>query len=98
MQYLCIHLQNNVEIDVSGYNAVEAKNYLSGKGYEIQTKQEKLEITITADAVTSTDDSFAMNNINAGDAFKLVYREKVEKENATVENAIFRIMFTLLVR
>lgn len=36
------HLQNDVEIDVSGYKADEAKNYLSGKGYEIQTKQEKI--------------------------------------------------------
>jgi hypothetical protein len=64
------HLQNNVDIDTSGYNAVEAKNYFVGKGYEIQTKQEKLEITITADDITSTDDSFTMDNINAGDVFK----------------------------
>ena len=28
------HLQNGAEIDVSGYNAVEAKNYLTAKGYE----------------------------------------------------------------
>ncbi len=64
------HLQNNAEIDVSGYNAVEAKNYLINKGYEIQTKQTKWEITITDDGVTSTDDSFTMDNINAGDKFK----------------------------
>ena len=64
------HLQNGVDIDVSGYNALEAKNYLSGRGYEIQTKQEKLEITITADSITSTDDSFTMDNISAGDIFK----------------------------
>lgn len=64
------HLQNGVEIDVSGYTAVEAKSDLAGKGYEIRTKQEKLEITITADNVTSTDDSFTMDNISAGDAFK----------------------------
>lgn len=64
------HLQNGVDIDVSGYNTVEAKNYLSGRGYEIQTKQEKLEITITADFIASTDDSFTMDNISAGDIFK----------------------------
>ena len=64
------HLQNGVEIDVSRYNAVEAKNYLSGKGYEILTKQEKFELTITAESITSTDDSFTMDNISAGDNFK----------------------------
>lgn len=55
-------LQNGAEIDVSGYNAVEAKNYLTAKGYEIQIKQTKYEITITSDSVTSTDDSFTMDN------------------------------------
>ena len=64
------HLQNGAEIDVSGYNAVEAKNYLAAKGYEIQIKQTKYEITITSDSVTSTDDSFTMDNISAGDVFK----------------------------
>lgn len=64
------HLQNGAEIDVSGYNAVEAKNYLIAKGYEIQIKQTKYEITITSDSVTSTDDSFTMDNISAGDVFK----------------------------
>ena len=64
------HLQNGAEIDVSGYNAVEAKNCLMAKGYEIQIKQTKYEITITADSVTSTDDSFTMDNISAGDVFK----------------------------
>ena len=59
------HLQNGAEIDVSGYNAVEAKNYLIAKGYEIQIKQTKYEITITSDSVTSTDDSFTMDNISA---------------------------------
>ena len=63
-------MQNGAEIDVSGYNAVEAKNYLMAKGYEIQIKQTKYEITITADSVTSTDDSFTMDNISAGDVFK----------------------------
>ena len=64
------HLQNGAEIDVSGYNAVEAKNYLTAKGYEIQIKQTKYEITITSESVTSTDDSFTMDNISAGDVFK----------------------------
>lgn len=63
------HLQNGAEIDVSGYNAVEAKNYLTAKGYEIQIKQTKYEI-------------------NPGDSFKLIYREKNEQENAQEEAAV----------
>ena len=70
------HLQNGAEIDVSGYNAVEAKNYLMAKGYEIQIKQTKYEITITADSVTSTDDSFTMDNISAGDQKELRKRRE----------------------
>lgn len=64
------YLQNGVEIDVSRYHAIEAKNYLLGKGYEILTKQKKFELTITAESITSTDDSFTMDNISAGDNFK----------------------------
>ncbi len=64
------NLANGTEIDVSGFNAVEAKNYFIGQGYNIQTKQEKLELTITADNVVSTDDTFSMDNISAGDLFK----------------------------
>ena len=49
---------------------LRAKNYLTAKGYEIQIKQTKYEITITSESVTSTDDSFTMDNISAGDMFK----------------------------
>ena len=69
-QFIAEAIKYIAEIDVSGYNAVEAKNYLMAKGYEIQIKQTKYEITITADSVTSTDDSFTMDNISAGDVFK----------------------------
>lgn len=81
------HLQNGVDIDVSGYNAVEAKNYLSGRGYEIQTKQEKLEITITADSISSTDDSFTMDNISAGDIFKPLDASFVAADGTVIKRA-----------
>ena len=32
------HLGNGVEITTEGYNALEAKNYLEGKGYTIETR------------------------------------------------------------
>ncbi len=64
------HLQNGVDTDVSTYNAVDAKNYLLSKGYDIQDKQEKYELKITANEITSTDEAFTMDNIYIGDNYK----------------------------
>jgi len=64
------HLENHTDISTNGFNAVEAKSYLQGKGYNIQMKQEKFELVITSDNVISTNDSFSMNNIDAGDKYK----------------------------
>ena len=35
------HLANGTDISVEGFNAVEAKNYLEGQGFSIETKQFK---------------------------------------------------------
>ncbi|MCD8161631.1 MAG: AAA family ATPase [Clostridiales bacterium] len=64
------HIANGADISVEGFNAVEAKTYLQGQGFDIQTKQEKYELTITADAVTSTDERFTMDNLSLGDGYK----------------------------
>ncbi|MCD8336511.1 MAG: AAA family ATPase [Lachnospiraceae bacterium] len=64
------HLANGTDISVEGFNAVEAKNFLQGQGFDIQTKQEKFELTITADGVTSTDKRFTMSNLFLGDNYK----------------------------
>ncbi|MCD7841798.1 MAG: AAA family ATPase [Lachnospiraceae bacterium] len=64
------HLANNTDISVDGFNAVEAKNFLQGQGFDIQMKQEKFELTITADSVTSTDKRFTMSNLSLGDNYK----------------------------
>lgn len=64
------HLANNTDISVDGFNAVEAKNFLQGHGFDIQMKQEKFELTITADSVTSTDKRFTMSNLSLGDNYK----------------------------
>lgn len=43
------HLANGTDISTTGFNAVEAKNYLEGQGFTIETKQqEKFELAITA--------------------------------------------------
>ena len=64
------HIRNGVEISTNGFNAVEAKSYLQGQGYNIETKQEKFELIITAESVDSTDGRFTMDNLSIGDHYK----------------------------
>ena len=64
------HIANGEEIHTQGYNAVEAKSYFESRGYTIEMKQEKYEITVTADSVVSTDDRFTMDNLDLGDSYK----------------------------
>lgn len=65
------HLANGTDISTTGFNAVEAKNYLEGQGFAIETKQqEKFELTITAESVESTDECFTMDNLSLGDNYK----------------------------
>lgn len=64
------HLASGTDISVEGFNAVEAKNFLQGQGFMIDTKQVKYELTITADSVVSTDDRFTMGNLSLGDNYK----------------------------
>ena len=70
------------EISTEGFNAVEAKSYLQGQGFNIETKQEKFELTITADDVISTDERFTMDNISLGDNYKPLnaYFQKADGE------------------
>ena len=65
------HLANGSDISTDGFNAVEAKNYLEGQGFTIETKrQEKFELSITAESVESTDERFTMDNLSLGDNYK----------------------------
>lgn len=65
------HLANGTDISTTGFNAVEAKNYLEGQGFTIETKQqEKFELTITAESVESTDERFTKDNLSLGDNYK----------------------------
>ena len=64
------HIATGEEVDTEGFNAVEAKSYLQGQGFNIKVKQEKFEMTITADGVTSTDERFTMDNLSLGDNYK----------------------------
>jgi len=64
------HIANGVAITTEGYNAVEAKNHLKARGYVVEEKQEKFELVITADNVTSTDERFTLDNLGLGDGYK----------------------------
>ena len=65
------HLANGSDISTDGFNAVEAKSYLEGQGFTIETKRlEKFELSITAESVESTDERFTMDNLSLGDNYK----------------------------
>ena len=65
------YLANGTYISTEGFNAVEAKSYLEGHDFTIETKQqEKFELSVTAKSVESTDERFAMNNLLLGDNYK----------------------------
>ena len=65
------HIANGSEIATEGFNAVEAKSFLEARGFPIETKsQEKFQLSITADSVSSTDERFTMDNLSLGDNYK----------------------------
>ena len=65
------HLANGTEISTEGFNALEAKSYLEGQDFTIETKQqEKFKLAITANNVESTDERFTMDNLGLGDNYK----------------------------
>jgi 5-methylcytosine-specific restriction protein B len=64
------NLANNTDISVDGFNEVEAKNFLEGLDFEVETRQEKYELVITADSVVSTDERFSADNLGLGDGYK----------------------------
>ncbi len=58
------------DVQPDDYNAVEAKGYFESRGYMIDMRQEKFEITITADSVVSTDERFTMDKLDLGDNYR----------------------------
>lgn len=64
------HIANGTDIITQGYNEVEAKNFLKSRGFSIETKQEKYQLTITKDQVSSNDANFTMDNLALGDNYK----------------------------
>lgn len=64
------HLTTGTEITTEKYDAIEAKNFVEGLGFTVDNKQEKFELVITGENVTSTDERFTMENLSLGDNYK----------------------------
>ena len=65
------HIANGTDISTESFNAVEAKSFLEGQKFNIETKQqEKFELSITAESIESTDERFTMDNLSLGDHYK----------------------------
>lgn len=65
------HLANGTDISTESFGSVDARNCLESLGFTIETKrQEKFELTVTAQSVVSTDERFTMDNLFFGDNYK----------------------------
>ena len=74
------HLANGTEIAADTFNAVEAKTFLQNEGFRIEEKQQKYEMTISAEQISSTDERFTMDDLGLGDHYKPLdaYFEKAD--------------------
>ena len=66
------YLATGEAINTEAYNAVEAKNYLINKGFNIDMRTEKFELVITQTQITSTDSRFDINNLGLGDNYEAI--------------------------
>ena len=79
------YLANGVDIITDGFNAVEAKNYFEARGYNIESKQEKFELTISADEMVSTDTRFTIDNLNLGGNYKPIDAYFVKSDGVKIQ-------------
>lgn len=64
------HLANGTEISTEGFHGTDARAFLRKHGFQIEVKQERYELIVTANAVSSTDDRFTMDDLGMGDHYK----------------------------
>ena len=65
------HLANGADISTDSFNTVETRNFLESLEFAIETKkQEKYQLSITAESVESTDERFTMDDLDLGDNYK----------------------------
>lgn len=64
------HLANGTDISTESFGSEDARNCLEHLGFVIETKrQEKFELTVTAQGVVSTDERFTMDDLSLGDNY-----------------------------
>lgn len=63
------HLANGLPISIDAFNSIDVNNWLKHQGFTIETKQEKFELTITAESMESTDERFTIDNLHLGDKY-----------------------------
>ena len=64
------HLANGTDISTESFGSEDARNCLERLGFAIETKrQEKFELTVTAQGVVSTDERFTMDDLSLGDNY-----------------------------
>lgn len=65
------HLAKGTDIRTDSFQAEEARSFLKGLGFPVVAKLlEKFQLSITADAIQSTDERFTMDNLSLGDGYK----------------------------
>jgi len=75
------------DLSVNDFTSGEARALLTNLGCVIESKQEKYELTITADSITSTDDRFTMDNISLGDRYKPLSAVFVKSDGTAVQRS-----------
>jgi hypothetical protein len=101
------YIENGEAIITDGYNAVEAKSYFESRGYKIEIKQEKFELTITAENMVSTDTRFIVDNLSLGDNYEpidayfvsadedIIRRKRNKSENRISNQTLPRLTFQI---
>ena len=100
------HLANDTDkISTEAFNSIEAKSCLEKLGFTIENKQEKYQLTITAESIESTDKRFTMDNLSLGDNYKpldayfmrangeIIRRSYIKGERKNSNQTIARIAF-----
>ena len=84
---VAIHIAYGTDITTDVFKTDESRVLLTNMGFEIISKQEKFELTITADSITSTDDRFTMDNISLGDRYKPLSAVFVKSDGTVVQRS-----------
>lgn len=100
------HLAKGTDIRTDSFQGEEARSFLKGLGFPVVAKLlEKFQLSITADAIQSTDERFTMDNLSLGDGYKtlsvylkrgdgkIVYRTYRKGERRNSNQTMARIAF-----